>query len=231
MIGDTAPGKCLTITLRFRDRVFWGALVGATCNEGRVAEAGAAAAAGKSSADLLLLQSLDAKIEELIEAGRIPRSSAASVRPSLRLGESPTIDSTQTVRPLSSLELEACEVSRWFVIELMLSVTEIGAAQIPNLRIFEEYRLYSVEGRGQSRPTYALRLGFFSSEVAAAAVVRYLASYFPAATIMRVSIAEHERFADKLGASGKDIGDSGKRLAIKLVTAPVGSRGAPRYRT
>src|SRR5215469_8679793 len=106
-----------------------GALVGATCNEGRVGEAAATAtaAAGKSSADLLFLQSLDAKIKELTEAGRIPISSAASqasaasernaqtptttpeLRQSSPLGDSPLIDSTQTVRPLSSLELEACE--------------------------------------------------------------------------------------------------------------------------
>ncbi len=75
---------------------------------------------------------------------------------------------------------------------------------------------------------HALRLGFFSSEVGAAAVVRYLDSHFPAATLRRVSIAEHERFADKLNTSGSDIGASSKRLAIELISAPAGPRDASR---
>lgn len=223
--------------------------MGTTCHEGHVGETGATATAEKSSADILFLRSLDAKIKELTEAGRIPMSSAAALasaasgqtaqaptttpnaHQSLRAGDSPSIDSTQTVRPLTSLELEACEASRWFVIELILSADQIDAAQIPNLSIFEEYRLYSVAGSVQRRPMHALRLGFFSSEIAAAAVVRYLASYFPSATVKRVSTAEHQRFADKLIAAGKDIGASGKRLAIELVSAPASAPSASRYST
>jgi hypothetical protein len=133
----------------------------------------------------------------------------------------PTIDSTQTVRALTCLEVEASEATRWFAIQLLLSPRPIEPAQVPNLGLFEEYSLYLVMGPEQDRLTYALRLGFFSSAVAAAAVVRYLSGYFPTAMIKRVSIAERERFADKIITAGKDIGADGKRLNIEIVTAPM----------
>ena len=221
-----------------------GALVWETSKEGG-GEVGATAPA-RPSADLLFLQSLDAKIKEMTEAGLIAASSPAPVastaseptartstttqnaHQSLRVADLPSIDSTQTARPLTSLELEACEVSRWFVIELMHSIDQIDAARIPNLSIFEEYRLYSVAWREQDQPMYALRLGFFSSEIGAAAVVRYLDSYFPSAALRRVSIAEHERFADKLSAPSKEIGAFGKHLAVQFVNTPAGTQGASR---
>jgi hypothetical protein len=66
---------------------------------------------------------------------------------------------------------------------------------------------------------HALRLGFFSSEVAAKAVAQYLCAYFPGSTIKRVSITERERFGDKLVTAGKDIGASGNQAVIELVGA------------
>lgn len=126
---------------------------------------------------------------------------------------------TQTLRPLTPLELADGEASRWFVIQLMLSANQIVDAEVPCLDIFAEYRLYSVTGPEQGRLMHALRLGFFSSEVAAKAVAHYLLAYFPASTIRRVSIAERERFADKLVTAGKDIGASGKHAVIELVGA------------
>lgn len=199
-----------------------------------IAAGGETAAAQKSSADWQFLHSLDAKIKELTEAGILAPSAAPAVSAAVAqdgsmaeavndAAKSPcvatAIDSTQTVRPLTFAELEASEASRWFAIELMVSAVQIDSAQIPNLAIFEEYKLYSVAGAEHGSVQYALRLGFFLSEIAAAAVLRYLAGYFASATLKRVSIAERERFAATLIAAGKDVGGSGKRLAVEIVGA------------
>ena len=207
--------------------------MGATRSEGGAGEDGTKDATEASSADLRLLQSLDAKIAEVIAAelaAQRPKTNRIA-RQSLRAAVSAPIDSTQTARPLTAQELEASAPSQWFVIELMHSTRQIEAAQVPNLSIFEEYKLYVVAAPEQGWLLHTLRLGFFSTEIAAAAVLRYLASYFPLATLQRVSIAERERFADKLITAGKEIGVSGKRIAIEIGSAPAASRGAPRHRT
>jgi hypothetical protein len=176
----------------------------------------AAAAATVSAADLALLQSLTAKLKELTEA-----ESAKAPVPMPRAAEATHVDSTQTVRALTPMELADGQASRWFAIELMLSADPIDAAEVPNLDIFEAYRLYSVIAPEQGRLEHALRLGFFSTEVAAESVARYLTAYFPTPTIRRVSIAEHERFADRLVAARKDIGAAGKHAVIELTAAPA----------
>lgn len=183
---------------------------------GALVKPAAAAAATVSPADLALLQSLTAKIKELTEA-----ESAKGPVPLPLPTESPRVDSTQTVRALTPTELAGREASRWFAIELMLSTDQIDAAEVPSLDIFEAYRLYSVVAPEQGRPRHALRLGFFSTEVAAESVARYLTAYFPAPTIARVSIAEHERFADRLVRARKDIGAAGKHAVIELAAAPA----------
>lgn len=155
-----------------------------------------------------------------------PAQPAAGAKPSSNPSRdttraaSPAIDSTQTVRPLTPLELADGEASRWFAIQLKVCATAIDATEVPALDIFGQYRLYCVTGLEQDRPVHALRLGFFTSEVAAKAVARYLCPYFPAPAIMRVSIAERERFADRLITAAKDIGASGKHAVIELVGTP-----------
>jgi hypothetical protein len=238
--GDTAQRNA-SQSPSCPETTFWGAAVGAIGSDSGVAGAGTLAAREHSSADFRLLQSLDAKIKEMTEAAGAPRSSGAPVPAaperavqtvtavrttgrSLALTATAPIDSTQTVRPLTLRELEAGEASRWFAIELMLSADQIDARQVPNLGIFEEYKLYSVATPEQGRLMQALRIGFFSSQIAATAVLRYLTGYFPAATLKRVSIAERERFADKLITAGKDIGACGQRLAIEL-SAAAAARG------
>jgi len=187
-----------------------------------------AAAAAVSAADLALLQALTAKLKELIEA-----ESAKAPIPLARPTEETRVDSTQTVRALTPMELADGEASRWFAIELMLSIGQIDAAEVPSLDIFEAYRLYSVIAPEQGRPKHALRLGFFSTEVAAESVARYLTPYFPAPAIRRVSIAEHERFADRLVTARKDIGAAGKHAVIELAgsPAPLPSQARTRART
>jgi hypothetical protein len=138
------------------------------------------------------------------------------------------IDSTQTQRALTPLELAAGDTaSRWFVVQLILSEHEIDPEQVPSLDIFTEYRLYRVKGLDKGNVMNALRLGFFGSEPAAQAVAGYLAVYFDAPTITRVSVAERERFADDRLAACKDIGESGTHSVIELTSpAPLPKRAA-----
>jgi len=139
----------------------------------------------------------------------------------------PVIDSTQTVRRLTPLELADGEGSCWFAVQLMLREAPIDAEQVPNLGIFSEYRLYSVTGLEQDRVMHALRVGFFSSKLAAEAVAGYLVAYFDSPVIKRVSIAERERFADTGLAARKDVGPSGVHAVIELATpAPLAERRA-----
>ena len=49
---------------------------------------------------------------------------------------------------------------------------------LPNLDIFSVYRLYSVAGLDQGRVMHALRLGFFSDEIAANTVASYLTAFY-----------------------------------------------------
>jgi hypothetical protein len=137
------------------------------------------------------------------------------------------MDSTQTVRTLTPLELADGEASRWFAIQLMLREEPIDAEQVPKLGIFTEYQLYSVTGLEQDRVMHALRVGFFSSELAAEAVAGYLVAYFDSPVIKRVSIAERERFADTGLAARKDVGASGVHAVIELASpAPLAERRA-----
>jgi hypothetical protein len=130
----------------------------------------------------------------------------------------PLIDSTQTVRALTPFEVAQDEASCTFAIQLMLREEPIDAEQVPNLPIFAEYRLYSVTGLEQDRVMHALRVGFFSSELAAEAVAGYLGSYFDSPVIKRVSIAERERFADTGVAARKDVGTAAAHAVIELAT-------------
>jgi len=129
-----------------------------------------------------------------------------------------TIDSTQTLRVLTPLELEAGDASKWFAIELIRSADPIDADEVPNLDIFDEYRLYCVREAGDAANQHVLRVGFFSSEVAAQAVAGYLAAYFPTPKLSRVSVAERERFAEKLVTARKDVGASGRRTDIEVIS-------------
>jgi hypothetical protein len=137
----------------------------------------------------------------------------------------PLMDSTQTVRALTPLELADGEASCWFAIQLMLREEPIDAEQVPNLPIFAEYRLYSITGLEQDRVMHALRVGFFSSQLAAEAVSGYLGTYFDDPVIKRVSIAERERFADAVVAARKDVGTAALHAVIELASpAPPAER-------
>jgi len=135
-----------------------------------------------------------------------------------------SLESTQTVRALTPMELEDNEASRWFVIQLALADHAFDPDAVPNLDIFREYRLYSVAGLDQGRVVHALRLGFFREEIGAVAVASYLAAYWDKPTIKRVSLAERERFSSQRVEARKDVGASGKHATIEITDELVARR-------
>jgi hypothetical protein len=126
------------------------------------------------------------------------------------------LETTQTIRALTAVELEDDEILRWFVIQLSLSEEAFDSDTVPNLDIFSSYRLYCVAGIDQGRILHALRLGFFSEEVAAAAVASYLAEFYEKPTVKRVSTAERNRFVDQRFEPRKDVGATGKHAVIEI---------------
>jgi SPOR domain len=127
-----------------------------------------------------------------------------------------SIESTQTIRALTQLELEDDPASRWFAIQLSLSEEPFDPETLPNLDIFSVYRLYSVAGIDNGRIVHALRLGFFTEQIAAGAVASYLAAFYDKPAIKRVSAAERERFADQSLQARKDVGATGKQAVIEI---------------
>jgi hypothetical protein len=138
----------------------------------------------------------------------------------VRPGSPSPVDSTQTVRALTQLEQADDQSPKTFAIQLATSGEAIRSEDVPNLAIFDEYRLYSAAGLAQGRVVHALRLGFFSDEVAAAAVAGYLGSFFETATVIRVSNAERARFAERRIKGRKDSGDTGKHTRVELSSPP-----------
>jgi hypothetical protein len=133
----------------------------------------------------------------------------------------PSIDSTRTIRALTVVELSDDDASQWFVIQLMQAEELIDPEQVPQLDILSEYRLYSVCELDRSGAVHALRLGFFSSEIAAQAVAGYLSSHFPTTNVKRVSVAERDRFAQQVVVAKKDVGEAGRHTVIEVCAAPA----------
>lgn len=106
----------------------------------------------------------------------------------------PELDTTQTIRALTSAEMN--DEEKWFSIQLVVSEQPVNLDAMPHLDIFEAYRVYSVANAGSGKIVYSLRLGFFREEVSASAVSGYLKTFFPSPSVMRVSTAEQLRFKD-----------------------------------
>jgi hypothetical protein len=165
------------------------------------------------------LEQLVAKIDAMVESvdqheKERPAIALSAPEPS----DAPRIDSTQTLRALTALELADDQSSPWFSIQLVFSDEQIDPEQVPDLDLFSEYRLYSVAGLHQERIMHSLRLGFFSSELAAEAVAGYLRGFFDAPCIKRVSVDERERFAEESMTARKDIGATGVHAVIELTS-------------
>jgi hypothetical protein len=146
-------------------------------------------------------------------AAAVPRS-AFPARPADSPVQ-PNFEATQTLRPLTPAELQDLG-ARWYVIQLSLSGESFDPDSLPNLDIFNEYRLYSVAGIDQGRIMHALRLGFFTEEGAAAAVASYLGGFYDKPTVKRISVAERERFRDQRVEARKDIGATGRHAVIEI---------------
>ncbi len=133
-----------------------------------------------------------------------PPAEAAPKRPVV-IFDAPVedMDSTQTLRALTPLELSDDTQSKWFAVQLSLTDDPVKVESLPHIDIFDEYRLYSVSGIDQGRFLHSLRLGFFSSETSAQFVAGYLRTFFESAALKRVSIAEHDRFAERKVKSEK----------------------------
>jgi hypothetical protein len=135
-----------------------------------------------------------------------------------------SLDSTQTMRALTAVELEDENAPSWFVIELATAKEAFDPDTVPNLDIFAEYRLYSVAAGGQNDTVHALRVGFFSAEIAAKAVASYLAEYYDKPAVKRVSLAERERFASQVVEARKDVGATGRHAVIEITDDLVARR-------
>ena len=149
-----------------------------------------------------------------------PATPAAAVvpaarRPEVRDARPPSLESTQTLRALTASELKD-SAARWYVIQLSLSSESFDPDSLPNLDIFNEYRLYSVAGLDQGRIVHSLRLGFFAEEGAAGAVASYLSEFYEKPTVRRISVAERERFRDQRVEARKDIGATGRHAVIEI---------------
>lgn len=108
----------------------------------------------------------------------------------------PELDTTQTIRALTSAELNDAEQEKFYSIQLAASEQPVNLDTMPRLDIFEAYRLYSVAIAGSGKITHSLRLGFFREETSAEAVCGYLKTFFGSPTTLRVSSAEFARFKD-----------------------------------
>jgi hypothetical protein len=131
----------------------------------------------------------------------------------------PDVDSTQTIRELTPLELADGEGSQFFSIQLSLSDEAVNPDDVPHLDIFDAYRLYSVAGMHQGTFKHALRLGFFSDAGSAEAVAGYLRCYFDAPEVTRVAQAERDRFSQQRVVPRRDVGATGTHTIIELSTA------------
>jgi SPOR domain len=147
----------------------------------------------------------------------VPAAKVTARRDDARAGAPvPSLESTQTLRPLTPLELGEHEAARWFVVQLALSDDAFDPDALPHLDIFSLYRLYTVIGMDQGRLVHALRLGFFGEEVGARAVASYLSAFYDEPIVKRVSVAERDRFADQRVEARKDVGATGRHLAIEI---------------
>lgn len=173
-----------------------------------------AAPPSKSTGKPPSLYTVPAKKDKPLE----PVAAQASARRDVAPADAPppSLESTQTLRPLTLVELGEHEAARWFVVQLALSDDAFDPDALPHLDIFSLYRLYTVVGSDQGRVVHALRLGFFGEEGGARAVANYLAAFYDQSTVKRVSVAERDRFADHRLEARKDVGVTGRHLAIEI---------------
>jgi hypothetical protein len=157
---------------------------------------------------------------------KTPTTVARQPTPAPRL---PDLDSTQTIRALTSAELDDDSQEKWFAIQLAASEQAVNLDAMPHLDIFEAYRVYSVAIAGSGKIVHSLRLGFFKEAVSAEAVAGYLKTFFGSPTVLRVSVAEHARFKDAPAPKNPADADESRNAAkiIELNDARVARPAVP----
>jgi hypothetical protein len=148
-----------------------------------------------------------------VRKAELPATKAAAI--AMLESRLPDLDSTQTIRALTSAELNDDAQEKWFAIQLAASESPVNLDTMPHLDIFEAYRLYSVATAGSGKIIHSLRLGFFKEAVSAEAVSGYLKTFFSTPSVLRISVAEHARFKDPPPA-GKPRSEEA-RTAAKVV--------------
>jgi hypothetical protein len=126
----------------------------------------------------------------------VKAAAAPAAKAPAPVAKHPDLDSTQTIRALTSDELNDEAQEKWFAIQLAASEQPVNLDTMPHLDIFEAYRLYSVAIAGSGKIVHSLRLGFFKEAVSAEAVAGYLKTFFSSPTVLRISVAEQTRFKD-----------------------------------
>jgi hypothetical protein len=187
-----------------------------------------AEAEAKARAEAEAKSRAEAEARARAEAERKSRAEAdAAIRPPVVVNDTspPDLDSTQTLRALTLVELDDDSQSKWFVVQLALSEQPVDLSSVPHLDIFDEYHLYTIAGVEQGKVLHSLRLGFFSEEVSANVVAGYLKTYFNDSQITRVAAAEYERFKDRRPKSphagavnGAKAADDSRATSIVLET-------------
>lgn len=161
-------------------------------------KAAAAKAAANSAAPVA--KKIEPPAKPAVPVTRTAAPATKPNAPSIEVRESPrahpNLDSTQTIRALTSEELNDNAKEKWFAIQLAASEQPVNLDTMPHLDIFEAYSLYSVATAGSGKIVHSLRLGFFKESVSAEAVAGYLKTFFASPTVLRISVAEHARFKD-----------------------------------
>jgi hypothetical protein len=104
------------------------------------------------------------------------------------------LDSTQTVRAVTTDELYDSHRRKWYAIQLVVSDRAVNLDMMPRLDVFVAHRLYAVVGKQGNVNQFALRLGFFPDPGQAQAICENLMGYFSSPSVVRVSDAEQTRF-------------------------------------
>lgn len=143
----------------------------------------------------------------------------------------PVLDTTMTVRTLTSTEREDPNQPTWFTVQLALSQQPVNLDTMPKLDIFAAYRLYSVALMEDGKIQHALRLGFFKESVSADAVAGYLKTFFESTQITRIAKAEYDRFAEPKpkpapAAPAKVVELEQKRASTAPATTATATTGA-----
>ena len=134
-------------------------------------------------------------------------------------GESRDLDSTQTVRAITSSELYDSRRPKWYAVQLVVSDKSINLDMMPRLEVFAAHQLYAIAAKQATGTWHALRLGFFPDEQSAEVLCGYLQTFFSSPSIVRVSEAEQTRFAPQ----------AAPRASVKqAASTPASAPAAPR---